>query len=784
MNIHILVRLWFICTVIPLLAAGCQPSSGQQASTMLTADHILHEMIAAYQKADSYADQGTIVGYYDTDGQQGQVSAPLSVQFIRPNRFNLKAYQVHVTSNGEWLMSRILDQEIPELASQVVQRPAPESLTMADIRSDRLVRDLLDGGAGGEPIQLRLLIEKEPLAEVFDMSILRELLDSKKVDGRNCHRVQIGTASGNLVMWIDAESHELRRLEYPPGENDRVTAEFRNARLGVSVGPAAFDIPLPKDPKTMRHFVIPPQPLPSNLYGKTADPFSLGGSAAVSQESLREQIAVLVWFNNHPACRATLERLERIYERYQNDRRIVFRAVWAEGSNIGEPQLQRLLEEWGVSIPVVRDLEAYGSTVFRIPAAPALVVLNPQSTVQIFQVVRYPEWLERFPNLLDRLLEGADLASETLRRQEQEWQTYHQQLAAASGEAPTTVIDIPEVQIAAKSEPQRMQLALRWTCSELSQPGNIHVFEETDGKAKILVHDGTREIAEIDRDGKVATHHDLRLADDQPITYLRSATDSHENRYYVGAANLARQLFVFDENWKLLIHYPDEQQQHEGIRDVQIADITGNGYLDLAVGFWGLVGLQAVDLDGSRHWSQRSVTPVLSIALTGPDELQRNSLLATGDRGTIVPVDSAGRREAEIQVGTRSIYHLERVPVAAESRAPYCAMAYTPDGDHLAVALDEDFQEQWSYPLPNDVHRSPIRQIVPARLLGDNSWQWLFPTANGSIHILTDDGEFHDQFSYGESLRGLAATRWNDEAVLLIATEKEVTAWTVVVQTE
>ena len=65
---------------------------------------------------------------------------------------------------------------------------------------------------------------------------------------------------------------------------------------------------------------------------------------------------------------------------------------------------------------------------------------------------------------------------------------------------------------------------------------------------------------------------------------------------------------LLDENWKLVVNYPEEalKKPHSGIADVELGDLDGDGKLKMYVSYSGVVGVQAVSLDGKRLWANRS----------------------------------------------------------------------------------------------------------------------------------------------------------------------------------
>ena len=82
-------------------------------------------------------------------------------------------------------------------------------------------------------------------------------------------------------------------------------------------------------------------------------------------------------------------------------------------------QLQDLTQAWGVRLPIVRDLQAFGRDVFRIPYAPTVVVLDRQGIVHLFEVGANPKLNENVSLVLQQLQAGENVAAKLLAQVEQ-----------------------------------------------------------------------------------------------------------------------------------------------------------------------------------------------------------------------------------------------------------------------------------------------------------------------------------------------------------------------------
>jgi hypothetical protein len=365
---------------------------------------------------------------------------------------------------------------------------------------------------------------------------------------------------------------------------------------------------------------------------------------------------------------------------------------------------------------------------------------------------------------------------------ESEQAAYEKALAEASIGGPTKMVEVLRAKIAPRSEPTTLAMSPLWTCAEVKEPGNL-LAVEIDGRPRVVVLDGWRQVVEIDAEGKVLGRHELKLPESAAVSFIRTAVDGEGRRFYALSSGRQQQLYLFDQEWKLVLAYPTEE--HPGIGDVQIGDVEGKGTLDLLVGFWGVVGVQRVSLDGERIWSNRSVENVLQLALAGAASSDGNSggggrrIECVTTRGTITPIDAAGKQSADIRIPNRALTALVVHDVDGDGAYEGCALAAVPDNDSavVAIGLDAAGAETWTYELPPGYHETPIERIVAARLPGEGGW--LLPAADGSIHLLTTEGQLVDRFNYGAVLSAAAIASFETENVLLVSAPGGVAAWSI-----
>ena len=274
----------------------------------------------------------------------------------------------------------------------------------------------------------------------------RRLLRPETVGGRTCDRVRVELPEGPLVFWIDRENHLLHRLEYPTNrlmpevESDvelsdlSLVAEFRDARLNAAIPAAEFELHPPESAKLVHRFVLPPQPLNSPLVGQRPEKYfftDLAGKPLAS-EDFAGRTTVLVWFNNHPASATALQQLQQTVAAGSSGEPLEIVAVCTEPSHVANADLRAVAERWQITLPIVRDLEAYGRDVFEIPWAPTTVVLDAKGVVQHFEVGSSPQLAETIASVTSRLARGEDVAAETLQLHRDRMREYQAKLGAAA----------------------------------------------------------------------------------------------------------------------------------------------------------------------------------------------------------------------------------------------------------------------------------------------------------------------------------------------------------------
>ena len=255
-----------------------------------------------------------------------------------------------------------------------------------------------------------------------------------------------------------------------------------------------------------------------------------------------------------------------------------------------------------------------------------MFIIGPDGIVQDCEAGADQKLAEVLPEKIGKLLAGENIYEKPLKEYEDQLKQYAKMLETppegepAAGEPVVTELKLPEAKTAPRSEPATMKLTPLWKCAEVKSPGNILVLGG-DKRPGAAGRGRGLEIPGRGRAGRQA-HRPAQAesrrqgSDRQPALGRRGRRQSLPGRLHGHAATLP----LLDENWKLVANYPEDalKKPHSGIADVELGDLDGDGKLKMYVSYLGVVGVQAVSLDGKRLWANRSMSNVGGMAIGGP----------------------------------------------------------------------------------------------------------------------------------------------------------------------
>lgn len=780
-------------------SSGTTASDGGSAAAAAApneAERLLASMIAAYRKADSYADRGELRITFRRDGRLFESKVPFSLVLVRPNKLQMQYYQGHLVGDGTQLWGWTDD-----LPGYVWRKPTTGPLKLDDVYADEVLGAVLSKGQAGGSLQLAMLLGDDALDLIRAGGERPELLADDELGGRPCRRVRVRRDDGNFTYWIDRDALVLRRVEYPTeralhaaafaaADDLTMTAEFVDPALNPTItSPEAFEFSPPPTAKIVESLdpfaaVPPPPPLASTL-GTALEDFQvvlLDGRKVARNDLRNKTVVVLFWSLEQGDSLAALGQMNVAYSKYRSRSDVMFLAVNIDpaGENgFSDAEVGGVFKRNGIEVAAARDAAHSAVRAFDVQYVPNLFLVDKQGRIEDNEIGLNPQLAEELPKRIDRLVAGELLAAEARSRYAERVRKFEQAQQAA-GSGPDAAPALPQAKVAPAREPKQLKMTRLWRSTDAAKPGYV-LATEGPGSPRIIVADGLRGVVELDAAGKLVRKIDLDLPTspvEAIIGFWRTTVDKQGRRLFIGSAGAQQQLHVFNSDFKRLLSFPEGT--HAGISDVQLGDLDGNGEAEILVGYWGVVGVQGVSLDGVRQWSNRRLPEnVLRLAVTPLTPLGKRRLLCNTGLMTVAVLDERGETLIEMPVGSRSLRLTAAADLRGDGGTSLCGIATLGPGSDSAVGFDVTGAELWNYPLPPGVQPAPELQnemIASGKLLSGEPGMWIFAGADGTVHLVGGDGRAIDDFAWGEPLHGLAVGTIDGVATLFISDAKSVTA--------
>jgi outer membrane lipoprotein-sorting protein len=787
-------RRWKWCFLLAglLLGPGCftgcnnpAPNEIAEEEAAFTAMAVLEEMAKRYQGAKSYADSGDV---FFSATRQGVTTAdepiPFSSTYERPGKARLHLFDAGIVIDGKYMWATVRD-----VPGQIIKQDAPRGFVLELLPQDPILGESMHRGLPLlKPLPIQLLTNPDALEILLEGASPAESLADGETQGRACFRVDIKRPTSDQTLWIDKENYVLRRIDFageeiqkrlnPEGQLSdlKVWIEFSGAQLNPEFKTDPFQFEAPPEARLVKKLVAPVL-APAPALGQKIGDFTLyTANDTLQRANFIDRVTVLCFWNTtENSSRGVLPELEMLATKYKDSGQVQFFAVSEDPSVVKPEKLLQTLRSWGSSLPILRDTDGNAREAFFVKEVPSVIVVGGDVRIHDAQA-GLPFDVGAVDRAIAGLVEGNDVATHLQKQYEELNTRFLTELEKVAIPTDTTQIEVPQSVIAPRSEPSSLKLEKLWTSSEIKLPGNVLVIPTAEGPSRVLVFDGWKTLVELGPTGETIGRHELELTQGAVASYLRTGVDGEGKRWFAASSVNQQQLFLIDEEFKVQLSFPAER--HPGIADVQLADLAGDGKLSLIVGYWGAVGVQGVSFSGERLWSNRSIENVLQVIIGSPNEAGQREALCYSTRGTLLPVNAKGEAGTEIRVADRTLTNLAGEDVNGDGKIEICALAIDTKnlGHFTALGLDEAGTELWSYELPPGNHGYVVDRIVPARL-GANDGGWLLPGADGSIQLLTVEGELVDRFNYGAALTGLGMAQFDGVPVLLVSTPDSFTAW-------
>ncbi len=811
--------LAFLTFAALCLLAGCHRAAsspgGEEDADLRRGQEITQKMLAAYRHSKSYADHATYTQHAVRVGDGVERDQPffdMAVAFERPNRLRLSFEEsvegsagrkgFDIASNG--VAMRVTSGLFP---GQVQESIAPKKLTPANLLPDVLLRDIFVSRTLGDVFpQLAMLLNEDDKTAVFPEDEHPRHVDTQQLRGRNCYRVYTTSPRGKRTFWIDAENYMLRRMEVPIEADMKaldpdhqysqlaIWIDFEDSAFNTPIDGQAFEKTIAATDHRVRRFVAPPPAAPPASLGKPLPEFefqTLDGKPVTAKDFAGKTVLLDFWQLECPPCKAQTPALERLYQELKKETNFAWYAVDAEEGRIPAETLKGTLERWGGTMPILGDSRADAWNKIKIDRTPTLLLVDAQGRLQLMRSEEEPD-AKALGSVIRRVIAGVDLAAEARNEHAQLVKDYERELASVTISDAVLQVEVPQPQPAERKLPEKLTAAELWhaDADDIAHPGNILAVTQPNEDKKdelqrtFLVLDGGEAVVEFDAEGARLERHEIYSTGESANAFIREALGDPKHKTIAVSGVGWQKVRVFDGNWKQILEFPKDR--HPGIADVQLTSEGDPTKSQLIVGYWGGVGVQGVDLDGRRKWSQRAIDQVVQISsIAAPRKISDakvpGELWCTSNRGTISVLDDRGKPQHELHVGSVPVMYfnwgMERDPTTnGDFIESFCGLALESVGNYQAVGFNRDGELTWRYPLPAGEYAHHVERIQSVELPG-KKFAWMIAAADGTIFWLDHEGKLIDKFQYGQPLTGLALTNTADAAILLVSTPTNLTAW-------
>ena len=788
---------------------SAESSSPSVYADGLTGQAILQNVIARYTAAKSYRDRAVLYLNYRLEGRPIQEPHPFSVVWDSQNRISSRVFNSQLQCDGRLLSCYVFDNDTENLDNQQLFIPVAQKIPLRELYGNSIVRHYL-GGYAELPLDEheKLLPPKliPPTASLLTKQLSFGWIENSKqvqrlndqtLDGRLCYVVRSLYEDSTADIWIDQQSQLLSQISLPlrimarpvltSGEIEDVEllAKFHDAMIDEPVDPSIFAVQSRAGATPVRLFVAIPDPFPLESIGQPAPPFELQqtGGNIVDLDDFKGKTTALLWLGGTDSQNSLQQLMTATKAFSAPDFHIG--AVYAE-SDLAAPDSSSLEPNKALQaagLPLYFDRQLLTSTKLQIKTIPTVVVLGDQSRIEFARALSDDNWFEDLRAALDRVHRGENVALEMQLEYQKFLEDYHRQLTAVSAADLINAGAVAEPKALAhtnapghsstsrdmlKAPDSSLQAVLQWSNREFQRAGNV-LINSRNSPATILVFDGWRTLVELDLDGHLVARHELKLPDQAAVSCLRVAQSKRDPAVPARTAFAAfsvhgDQVYLFDDDWKLIAALPDPEFQHDGIRDVQIGVLVPDGPEQVIVSFVNDRGCFIFD-SANRTTRQISTEQVDSLAAVAGKLLYCNAgnmgLLGGDAPSTAAPVGASFQRL-----------------LAAESKTQtsICLTATDRENNWSVIGMGSDLKIDWQLPIGSQLFESEIEPLAMCRndagvfVLG-------LADANGSVNLLSVRGDYLGQFSSQSAMTGIGLIEQNNELQLLVSTAEGLSSY-------
>jgi thiol-disulfide isomerase/thioredoxin len=408
---------------------------------------LFDEVSKAYKGLASYSDQGQFIIAMSIGGKPQKQVLPLKLTLVRPNKVEMDAGQVQITSDGKTMTTAVIP------LKRYSTTAAPEKISIETFREGPL-GSVLFGGPSGPPmfLLLNLLTAADPAAAVAQIggSLQPAPAAPPKAGGTakpESPELLIDLAEGqpDILLTIDPATKLLSGIDMKidpklVAQAAKGGQELAIDQFGWSSGAISTQVPkdrsfayeAPKGFAKVDSILEPQAEKPSSaLVGKPSPDFTLtlldgpGKTKTVTKAELAGKVVVIdFWATWCGPCMKELPEIQKLIDSFANTDKNVLVVALSQDSQPAEiSEVRKLIEktltEKKIGLtgnPVGRialDPSATIGSAFNVEGIPTLVILDGKGIVQSVRVGYDPDAPEPLSKTLakeiDSLLAGKSL---------------------------------------------------------------------------------------------------------------------------------------------------------------------------------------------------------------------------------------------------------------------------------------------------------------------------------------------------------------------------------------
>jgi thiol-disulfide isomerase/thioredoxin len=408
---------------------------------------VFDEVTKAYKGLTSYSDEGQFIIAMSMGGKPQKQVLPLKLTLVRPNKLEMDAGQVKITSDGKTMTTTVVP------LKRYSTTAAPEKISIETFREGPL-GSVLFGGPSGPPmfLLLNLLTAADPAAAVAQIggSLQPAQAAESKVDKTakpesSALLVDLAEGQPDILLTIDPTTKLLSAIDIKidpklVAQAAKGGQELAIDKFGWSSGAISTEVPkdrsfayeAPKGFAKVDSILEPQDEKPSNaLLGKPAPDFTLtlldgpGKTKTVTKAELAGKVVVIdFWATWCGPCMQELPEIQKLIDSFANtDKNVLVVAVSQDSQPAEISEVRKLVEKTLTdkkisltSNPVGRialDPSTTMGSAFNVEGIPTLVILDAKGIVQSVHVGFDPGAAEELHKSLakeiDVLLAGKSL---------------------------------------------------------------------------------------------------------------------------------------------------------------------------------------------------------------------------------------------------------------------------------------------------------------------------------------------------------------------------------------